>query len=229
MDQTMKALAFSGGKDSWACLHLLRESLQCAIFVDTGFAYPETIEQVNAAAQVVPMYIVQSHRAVQNEREGIPSDVVPMEWTVLGQRMTTTKPVTIQSHFLCCYENIARPLLEKAHELGVTELVYGQRNDESHRSTSRDGDLVEGMVRRHPIEHWTRQQVMDYLATQMSIPAHFALTHSSLDCYDCTGFTASSQDRLAWTKATYPDRYLAYAQRSNILTSALQEALACNL
>lgn len=221
----MKALAFSGGKDSWACLHLVRETLDCAIFVDTGFAYPDTIEQVNLAAALLPMHIVQSHRAAQNEREGLPSDVVPVEWTTLGQRMTSDKSVTIQSQFQCCYENLARPLLQKAHELGVTELVYGQRSDEAHRSTSHDGDSVEGIVRRHPIEGWTRQQVLDYLATNMTIPPHFSLTHSSLDCYDCTGFTAASRDRVAWMRERYPERYLVYAHRANALTSALQEAL----
>lgn len=223
----MKALAFSGGKDSWACLYLLLETLDCAIFVDTGFAYPDTIEQVNRAAAMLPMHIVQSHRREQNDREGLPSDVVPVEWTAHGQAMTMKKPVTIQSQFQCCYENLARPLLDKAHALGVTELVYGQRHDETHRSLSRDGERVEGIVRLHPIETWTRQQVLDYLASRMPIPEQFSLQHTSLDCYDCTGFSRASQDRIAWTKVRYPERYAAYAHRANALTSALQEAL-CN-
>ena len=221
----MQALAFSGGKDSWACFYLLREQLDCAIYVDTGFAYPEIGTHVERIAQMLPLHIVTSDRQAQNQQEGIPSDVVPVEWTPLGQRMTHRKTVTIQPSLSCCYANLARPLLAKAHELGVTHLVYGQRADESHRGVARDGDMIEGITRLHPIEDWTQKRVLDYIATQMEVPAHFALTHSSLDCYDCTAYRQQSQDRLDWTKDRYPDFYEAYMIRQTALQTALQEAL----
>jgi len=221
----MMALAFSGGKDSLACLHLLKDELECAIYVDTGFAYPETRDLVNYAAGLVTMYVVQSDRAGQNAREGIPADVVPVEWTPLGQRMTHAKPITIQPSISCCYENLARPLLEKAKALGVTQLVYGQRAEESHRGPATHGEVVEGITRLHPLDEWTRQQVMDYLATKMEIPAHFSLNHTSLDCYDCTAFRHESEDRLAWTRQQYPERFQAYQRRADALHAALQEAL----
>ncbi|MDE2389927.1 MAG: phosphoadenosine phosphosulfate reductase family protein, partial [Betaproteobacteria bacterium] len=50
----MRVLAFSGGKDSMACLHLMRGSLDCAIYIDTGKAYPETLELVRYAGSIVP-------------------------------------------------------------------------------------------------------------------------------------------------------------------------------
>ena len=222
----MLALAFSGGKDSLACLHLLQDELDCAIYVDTGFAYPETRDLVSYAAGLVTMYVVQSDRASQQAREGWPADVVPVEWTPVGQQMTHAKPFMIQPSLSCCYENLAKPLFAKAKALGVTRLVYGQRADESHRSTAKNGDLIEGITRLHPIEDWTRQRVLEYLGTKMVVPAHFSLTHSSLDCYDCTAFTKDSQDRLAWTQQHYPDRYHAYAVRAQAITAAIQEALA---
>ncbi len=221
----MKALAFSGGKDSMACLHLCREELACAIYVDSGFTYPETREMVNYAAGLVPLYVVQSDRVGQNTAHGIPADLVPIEWTELGELTTSPKPYRIQSYLQCCFENLARPLLAKAKQLGVTELVYGQRNDERHRGTAKHGDLVDGLTRLHPIESWTRQQVMEYLATKMTIPAHYALNHSSLDCYDCTAFSKESTDRIEWTKKRYPEFYAAYAVRNTAVLHAIQEAL----
>ncbi len=221
----MRALAFSGGKDSMACLHLLHNSLDCAIYVDTGFAYPETLALVDYARGLVPLEVVRSDRAAQNALYGLPADVVPVNWTALGQAMTSKKPVMVQSYLECCYANIVQPLWAAAKRLGVTELVFGERAEENHRSTSRDGDMVEGIRRLHPIEGWTEARVMDYLRDRMEIPAHYAVKHSSLDCFDCTGFASDSSDRVQWTKEKHPEYHAAYAARAAALAGALKEAL----
>jgi|SRR5687768_624268 len=221
----MRVLAFSGGKDSMACLHLCRHSLDCAIYVDTGKAYPETLEMVRYAEGIVPVITVHTNQAEQNQREGIPADIVPIDWTRLGQSHTSAKPVMIQSYISCCFENIAYPLLTEAKGIGATEIVYGQRNEDSHKSTARNGDKIEGMTRLHPIENWTSQQVFDYLASVMEIPKHYAIKHSSLDCYDCTAFKSDSQDRWRYTLSTHPELYRKYAQRRDQLTQALADAL----
>ena len=217
----MKALAFSGGKDSMACLHLLRDELDCAIYVDTAYSYPETRALVEYAAKLVPMHVVRSTR----EDDAIPADVVPMDWTATGQSMTGKKSCTVQSYFDCCFKNIALPLIEKAKELGVTELVYGQRNDESRKATSRDGNVVMGMVRRHPIEDWREQDVLEYLATKMDVPEHYEIKHSSLDCYDCTAYVQDSRDRIEWMREKHPIFFAHYRTRAARLDGALKEAM----
>ncbi len=219
------ALAFSGGKDSLACFYLMRGQLECAIYVDTGFAYPETRKIVEMVAKLIPMHIVKSDRKGQNEREGLPADVVPINWTKVGHLVTSPKPTAIQSYLQCCWENISAPLLQAAHTIGVTHLVIGQRNNETHKSISRSGAVVDGIVRVQPIEEWTGQQVMDYLATKMEVPAHFSLKHSSLDCYDCTAFEHESYDRVRWTAERYPAFYAEYAGRRAAIDAALKESL----
>lgn len=221
----MRVLAFSGGKDSMACLHLMRGSLDYAIYVDTGKSYPETNALVAYASNLVPMITVHSDRDIQNEREGIPADVVPIDWTRIGQLLTTKKATTIQSHVECCFENIAYPLLLKAKQIGATEIVYGQRNDEAHKSTTRNGDIVEGIVRLQPIEDWTSSQVLAYLATKMEVPAHYSIKHSSLDCYDCTAFRKDSHDRVAFTARHYPQMHREYLERSVLLNEAIATAM----
>ena len=220
-----QALAFSGGKDSMACLHLMKDELDCAIFVDTGFSYPETWQMVKYASTRIPLHIVSSDRQSQNAAHGIPSDVVPINWTAIGQSVTSPKPVMIQSYLQCCWENIAVPLMAKVKELGITHLVSGQRMQEGHKSTSRNGDVLDGIVRLFPIHDWTREQVFDCLRLHMAIPDHYYIQHSSLDCFDCTAFAKESHDRVAWTRETYPDFYAAYAVRNNAVLAAIQEAL----
>jgi len=219
----MKALAFSGGKDSMVCLHLVPVDL--AIYVDTGYAYPETLELVEYAKTITKVHVVHSNRKAQNDTFGIPSDVVPVNWTYYGQRMTSPKPVMVQSYFDCCYSNIVRPLWDEAKKLGVTEMVFGERSSEGHKSISNDGDFVEGIKRLHPIEGWTETQVLTYLARKMKIPEHFyTVKHSSLDCFDCVAFKSDSADRVEWTKK-HPEFYRAYSERLTALDGALKEGL----
>jgi phosphoadenosine phosphosulfate reductase len=221
----MRAIAFSGGKDSMACLFLMRDTLDCAIYVDTGFTYPETQKMVDLARSILPVHVVHSDREGQNALEGIPSDIVPIAWTRLGQKISGPKPYAIQSYLGCCYESISAPLMVKAKELGVTELVYGQRNDEAHKAPVSNGEIVGGIVRLQPIENWSAQEVMDYLATKMEIPEHFGIKHSSLDCYDCTAFGRDSKDRVEWTKLTHPNLYAEYSERSALLNDAIKKAM----
>lgn len=220
----MKALAFSGGKDSMACLHLCRDRIDFAIFVDTGKTYPETWKMVEYAKNIVPVFIVESNQNEQNNNYGIPSDVVPVNYTPVGQAVTRIKPFKIQNYLECCFSNISHPLFMKAKELGAISMIYGQRMEEGHRSPARNGDMVDGILRLHPIENWSTEQVLNYLSTVMEVPEHYRIKHSSLDCYDCTAYRADSQDRVAYTKDKHPKFYRKYESRMNLIRQALKES-----
>lgn len=220
----MRALAFSGGKDSMACLHLMRDSLDFGLYVDTGFSYPETQAMVRYANDILPIHVVKTDRAVQNDVFGIPSEIVPADWTYFGQLMTGEKPSRIQSYLDCCGVNVCLPLMSEAKKRGVTEIVFGQRKSESHKAPVGDGAMAGTIKRIHPIEDWTDDEVFQYLATKMTVPAHYAIKHSSLDCYDCTAYRTDSADRVAWTKREHPVFFAAYEARNNKLTAALAEA-----
>jgi 3'-phosphoadenosine 5'-phosphosulfate sulfotransferase (PAPS reductase)/FAD synthetase len=221
-------LAFSGGKDSLACLFLHRDQLQdiTVIWVNTGKAYPETLAIMDMARSMAPNFAeVRVDRDAQNAAEGIPSDVVPIAWTALGCTLSGEKPVRIQSHLGCCFQNISAPLHQTAKDLGITHLIRGQRLDEDYKSPARDGDVVDGITYIQPIEHWTKAQVMAYLEEQMEIPPHLLLDHSSLDCYDCTGFADHSLDRAAWAKQHHPDLHAKHMERVVLLQGALADAM----
>lgn len=219
-------LAFSGGKDSWACLWLNRDQLDriLVVWVNTGKNYPEMLATIDMARAMCPNFVeVIVDRDGQNAYHGIPSDLVPINWTRLGQEVTHAKPVMIQSYLQCCYENIGANLQAYCKENGITELIRGQRSDEGHKSSARDGSVVDGITYRQPIENWTAQQVLDFVAEHMPLPDHFRFQHSSMDCYDCTAFAAESRDRVAYTKAHHPALYVEYAARKTAIHQALIE------
>lgn len=222
------ALAFSGGKDSWACLWLIRERLADiqVIWVNTGKNYPEMLETIDKAKALCPDFVeIIVDREGQNAYHGIPSDVVPINWTRLGQSVTSKKDVLIQSYIQCCYENIGSSLQEYCKRHGITELIRGQRLDEGHKSSARDGDVVDGITYHQPIENWTAEQVLSFVSVHMELPAHFSFEHSSMDCYDCTAYARESIDRIDYMSKNHPALYLEYESRNKKLQSALAESM----
>lgn len=208
-----------------ACLHLLQHELACAVYVDTGYSYPETWKMVEYAQALIPVHVVSSDRQGQNAACGIPADLVPVEWTILGQAMHEKKPYAVQSFLSCCYENIALPAFSFAKSIGATHLVLGQRNDESYTATAKDGDRVDGIVRVHPLERWTAEQVLAYLGERMDVPPHYALTHSSLDCYDCSAYLPDTKDLWDWTEHHHPQFYARRRERRSAVIAAVHRTL----
>lgn len=222
------ALAFSGGKDSWACLWLNKERLKdiVVLWVDTGKNYPEVLETIEQAKQLCPNFVtIKSDRAAQNAISGLPSSVVPINWTNLGQSVSTSKEVTIQSYLGCCFENIAEPLVKYCHENGIQEMICGQKNADMHRATSKDGDIVFGVKRLHPLEQWTTEMVIEFVSQYMKLPSHFQFKHSSMDCYDCTAYEAEITDLVQYSKEKHPELYEQYKARKTRLNEALAESL----
>lgn len=222
------ALAFSGGKDSWACLWLNKDRLAdiAVIWVNTGKNYPEMLDTIELAKAICPNFIeVIVDRDGQNAFNGLPSDVVPINWTRHGQDVTSKKPVMVQSYLQCCFENIGANLQKYCKDNGITHLIRGQRNDEGHKSSARDQTNVDGIVYVQPIEDWTADEVLAYVARHMTLPEHFKLKHSSMDCFDCTAFSSDSKDRIEYARLKYPELHNLYKIRNDALKSALAESM----
>jgi 3'-phosphoadenosine 5'-phosphosulfate sulfotransferase (PAPS reductase)/FAD synthetase len=220
----MKALWFSGGCDSMACLLLMRDELQdvAVIWANTGKNYPEALGVIERARNLCPRWHeIRTDRARQWLVNGLPSGLVPIDWTVQGQVFTVEKSVKVQSYLQCCYENISGPLMQKTKALECDTVITGQRTDETRRGNRKSGDTVDGITFLHPIEGWTKAEVMAYLATQMEIPAHYAFEHSSLDCYDCTAYVENSIDRVSWMQSVHPQLHAQYAESMQLLRSAI--------
>ncbi len=218
-------LAFSGGKDSLACLFLNKHRAHeiTAIWINTGKNYPETLEMVEIAKKMCGAFIeVRSDQESQNYIEGLPSDIVPVNLTRFASIFNGNQKQHVQSFLACCFENIGRRIHEAAIAHGITHLIRGQRIDEKFKSPARDGMIVDGIVYVQPIENWTSEQVYKFLEKHMELPEHLFLNHSSLDCYDCTAYVKDSADRIEYTKKYHPVFFQAYENRMNKLKSAIQ-------
>ena len=218
----MLGLAFSGGKDSLACWYLYKDQNPIVFWANTGKAYPETVDLVNKIkSEAVEFIEVVSDQKGQIAAFGFPSDIVPVDNTKDGMLLTKQKPVMVQSYHNCCYQNISKPLMDAFKQRGITQLIRGQRIDESHKSTARHGSIVDGIMFIQPIETWSKEQVFAFLRTQGELPEHYAIEHSSLDCYDCTAYLNHSADRVAYTKEKHPKLYEEYKISMEKLKSAV--------
>lgn len=219
-------MAFSGGKDSLACMFLNKHRANeiTVFWVNTGKTYPETLKMIDLVKSIYSNFIeIKSSRDIQNEIEGLPSDLVPINRTRFASNFNGFDGEKIQSYLGCCYENIMQPLNSAIFEHGITHLIRGQRNAEKFKSTAKDGDVCNGITFIHPIESWTTEQVYEYLSEHMEIPEHLKINHSSLDCYDCTAYVKESKDRIEYTWKYHPIFFAEYKNRMDRLKDALNK------
>ncbi len=224
----MMVLEFSGGKDSLACLYLLRYEWPrlTVLWVNTGAAYPETIEQMRKVREMVPHFLeVKSDQPSQIEANGLPADVVPIRSTVLGQRIHG--PSTLMQSFLgCCHDNLWKPAQDAIKALGATVVIRGQRNTDSRKSPIRSGHIEDGVKYLFPIQDWTEKQVRDYLTSQgVELPPHYAYFNSSLDCWNCTAYMDHNVGRAKHMREKHPDLWWQYKPMLSSVVNAVRDEL----
>ena len=161
------ALLFSGGKDSLACLYLLRpfwQKLQ-VLWVNTQATLPEQRAQMADIATKVPNFTeVISDQPTNIATFGLPTDIVPVRQTVMGSHFTQTPlKVKLQSSLECCLLNIWQPAFMAVRACGATMIVTGQRNTDKRRSPIKHGETCEGMQYCYPLQDWSTQRVFDFL------------------------------------------------------------------
>lgn len=227
LDRHEKAvLQFSGGKDSLATLYLCKpwwDKITVA-WVNTGSAFPETLELMAKIRALVPNFVeVRSRQPEQIEREGWPVDVLPIKSTPLGLA-AYGNGVKLQSFLSCCTENIWLPMQEFVNHCGATLVIRGQRNDETPKSPIRSGHIENGIEYLFPVEDWTAEHVLEYLGD--NAPQYYKeLTgHTSLDCHNCTAFT-NEPARYSYTKANHPELWSQLKPRLELIHHITQREL----
>lgn len=205
----MKVLQFSGGKDSLACLYLLEPEWRdlTVVWVNTGAAFPETIAQMKEIAEVVPNFV--EIRSQQNiEAEGYPVDVLPIASTHIGQMMEGVKGRKFQSRYACCGAALWWPTQRAMCEMGATVIVRGQKKADERKSNIQSGTVIEGIRYDFPLEDWTDQDVLEYLAGRgVALPDNYAYMRTGLDCWNCSAYLDENVGKFAYMREHHPEKY----------------------
>lgn len=218
-------LQFSGGKDSLACLYLLKPYWDrlTVLWINTGDAFRETLDQMGAIAQMVPHYAeARSNQPKSVERYGPPADLLSAWDTPLGHQVEEGRTFRVQTPFACCQSNIWIPLDQATRALRATAVIRGQRNAEGKKAPIRSGETHDGIEYCFPIEDWTGREVIHYLEEQgVEIPEHYGYVDSSLDCRTCTAYLADNAGKFAYLRERHPKLHAEVQQRLRYIRDAV--------
>lgn len=195
-------LQFSGGKDSLACLYLLRQQWDSLIVVwaNAGNPYPDMLEFMERWKQRIPNFVVVQGNQPENVKlHGWPADIVPTRNTTMGKIINGTEGPLLQHYTDCCRMNLWEPMTFAMQQIQPDVIVRGQRVEDDKKLPLRDGDVVDGITYRYPIQGWTTEGVFAYLRlVDADMPLGYDLGEKSgRDCWDCTAYLDENKQRIA--------------------------------
>lgn len=224
-DPTKCVLQFSGGKDSLACLYLLRPHWDqlTVMWCNPGAAFPETVEQMDRIRAMVPHFLeVKGNQPTHIELMGLPADIVPVRNTAVGKMFHPNDGVLLQQYWECCAASFWLPMQQAVMDLGATLIIRGQRKAEARRAPISSGHIENGITIRFPIEDWSEQQVFDFLRRKgVEPPAHYKHTKVSLDCWSCTAYLDENQGRMRYMREKHPALWEQYVPRLHKVRAAV--------
>ncbi len=202
---------FSGGKDSLACVHLMRANWDkiTLYHVDTGDLLPEIREIVDAVANMVPRFVRIHTDSAQWMRDiGLPSDLVPTTSTRAGLAIGASEQ-RIVDRFDCCASNIMAPLHEKMLQDGITLVVRGTKRADLVRLPAEGGPTGMGYDLWLPLLDWSHDDVFAYLR-EVGAPICRVYEHkvNAPECATCPAWW--TEGRAAYLKQHHPSLYATY-------------------
>lgn len=219
-------LQFSGGKDSLACLYILRPFLkQITVYrLNTGDTLPETDEVVAAVRAWIPNFVeikadVRSWRA----EHGMPSDLVPAHAHEIGMRygMNDHK---ISNRFDCCWNNLMQPMHQRALADGIDLIIRGTKLADT--GTLPHEGWQDGAELWLPVRDFTHDDVFAFLrevGAPVSPIYEFATGISAPECLGCTAWW--DDHKGAYLKARHPKAHTAYIANLRIIERSLLDHL----
>jgi 3'-phosphoadenosine 5'-phosphosulfate sulfotransferase (PAPS reductase)/FAD synthetase len=205
------ALQISGGKDSLACLYLMRPYWDkiTVFWLNTGSAPPQSVKRMMAIKAMVPNFVEWcSDQPSDIELNGYPVDLLPLRTTNGGSMFEEHDGIKLQPYMACCANNLWIPMHNAMRELGITLIIRGQRNSDHRKAMIRSGESMDGFEVYFPLQDWSKEDVFAYLAVQgVEVPPHYAYGTSSVDCWDCTAYLYENQGRAAYFRDHEPELY----------------------
>lgn len=222
------ALQLSGGKDSLACLYLLRPywGRITVYWCNPGAPFPETVECMERIKSEVPNFVEIDGRQLECiSTYGIPSDIVPATRTQIGLAVDGRSAQLIQDRYSCCYRSMMEPTLERMKADGITLVIRGQRADDALKAPIQSGHVEDGVEYFFPIERWDVVRVMNFLRTQhVPIPRFYTMLKSAPDCTTCSAWW--EEGAAAYLKTYHPEAHAEVQRRLDIIKVAVSDHIA---
>ncbi len=227
----MKALQYSGGKDSLVCLHMYRDDPDVVVVhVDTGSAFPHVSEFVRSSVSALGMrlHVTGPETSCDSWQaaNGYPADVVPWDATPQMKFAITNQPVSIVPYATCCTVNLWQPLQDSIKALGADTIIRGSKACDSKVSVP-DGFVSDGVTYLSPLWNWSDDDVFAYLEKHgVELPPQYASGGDSLDCWCCTAYLNDhGRERFNYLKQNYPSLYVEAARRLDAVRQTVRGAV----
>ncbi|HXC41315.1 MAG TPA: phosphoadenosine phosphosulfate reductase family protein [Burkholderiales bacterium] len=216
------ALQFSGGKDSMACLFLLRPWLDriTVYWTNTGDPIPETVEVIEACKAWIPRFEeIRSDAPAWWEQNGHPSDLVPTYSTPLG-RVMGFSGLKVSDRFTCCAANVMIPMFNRMKADRITCIIRGQKLCDMPTVPLRSGDVSDGFEVFYPIEQWSHEDVLAYLKAE-GAPLHpcYSEGTTGVDCAHCTAWWDESH--IAFIRERHPEAHRTVIRHIRLVTAEI--------
>lgn len=222
------ALSYSGGKDSSACVELLREHLdRITIYhLDTGDLLPEMAEAVQMVELSVPNFVrVQSDSGQWIAAHGMPSDLMPYHAHPVGQAMGQHHGTRIVSRYDCCFANVMAPMFERMRADNITLLIRGTKRADMPQLPVEDGSVNDGIELWLPLLEWSNEDVFAFLnARGVPVPRLYAFVTNGPECARCPAWWG--EQRNSYLKRFYPNLWDEYQSRLRVIAGAMMPSFA---
>lgn len=221
------ALSFSGGKDSLACVYMLRPMMDriTVYHMDTGDLLPEVREIVEHVKSFWPEFVhIRGDIDGWIEANGLPTDLLPHSEHPVGRSMGEGGRKLV-SRYDCCFSNLMWPLYERIKADGNTLVVRGTKSVDMTTIPAPSGSNLDGVEILLPLEGWSNEGVMTYLRS-VGAPICRVYEHvtNSPECARCSAWWG--EKRGAYLKRYHPALWQAYASRLRDVAAGISGPLA---